>query len=675
MQFLAKSFADMKVSAKVMAGFVVVLLITTAIAATGYTALSTVRSEFEAFSQQVKTVGIAQDLEFEFTDYRRHIQDFALSGDDDSITKATAKRKELEASLTKGISATKHSEERAKFVEIQNDLAEYDKNVDDLVKTERAMQARIKDILDPAGERLRLDIATLVKSTSAEGNTSAVILANAAMEQLMLARLSANKLLARREVAQKQTAELRFADLDLILAQTSKVISSPESRKIFDETVATLKTYRDAFAVSAGESARLHELVAVEMNADVERIAAAAQEIKKSGIEEEEKVSREAAETINTTQLLSITLSVGGLLFGALLAWLIGRAISTPIRSITAVFLELANGNKTVDVPYADRGDEVGENARAAIIFKENLLRIEQMQAESKMAETRAAEQRKAEMHRIADDFQRAVGSIVSIVSTASGQLETAATSLTKTAESTQQLSGMVAAASEQTSANVHGVAAASEQLSSTVTEISRQVQEGSIIANSAVVQAEKTNANVAVLSQSAERIGNVVGLISNIAGQTNLLALNATIEAARAGEAGKGFAVVAQEVKALADQTGKATSEISAQIAGMQTATRDAVGAIQEISKTINRISEITAAIAAAVEQQGATTQEISRNVSEAAKGTSEVASSIIDVSKGAEETGSASSQVLSSARTLSGESRTLKTEVEKFLATVRAA
>lgn len=675
MQFLAKSFADMKVSAKVMAGFVVVLLITTAIAATGYTALSTVRSEFEAFSQQAKTVSIAQDLEFQFGEYRRLVQEFAQTGQEENVTKAGEALKVLEASIARGVSEIKNPERHTMIVEIQKSVSEYASNVAALAKSKLSLQAHINGVLDPLGKQLRLSAESLIKNTSAEGNSSAVILANVAMEQAMLARLATNKTLARHDNEQKQAAEAAFADLDLVFTQLGKVTSSPDSRKLLDNLVATTKSYRETFAVAASESQALDHLVNEEMIKDVTRIARDAEAIKKSGIEEEERIAQETAEIIRSAELYSIILSLGGLLLGALLAWLIGKAISSPIRSITAVFLELANGNKTVDVPYAARGDEVGENARAAIVFKENLLRIDQMQAESKMAEARAAEQRKAEMHRLADDFQRAVGSIVSIVSTASGQLETAATSLTKTAESTQQLSGMVAAASEQTSANVHGVAAASEQLSSTVTEISRQVQEGSIIANSAVVQAEKTNANVAVLSQSAERIGNVVGLISNIAGQTNLLALNATIEAARAGEAGKGFAVVAQEVKALADQTGKATSEISAQIAGMQTATRDAVGAIQEISKTINRISEITAAIAAAVEQQGATTQEISRNVSEAAKGTSEVASSIIDVSKGAEETGSASSQVLSSARTLSGESRTLKTEVEKFLATVRAA
>jgi methyl-accepting chemotaxis protein len=378
---------------------------------------------------------------------------------------------------------------------------------------------------------------------------------------------------------------------------------------------------------------------------------------------------------IGSTERMMLWSAVGGTVFGAFMAWIIGRGISRPIRAIADVLLALANGNKAVDVPYADRGDEVGENARAAQIFKENLLRIEKMEAEQRNVEQRVAEERKMAMRRLADDFQRAVGGIIDAVSSASSQLESAAASLTGTAASTQQLSGAVAAASEETSVNVQGVAAASEQLSSTVTEISRQVQESSAIASSAVQQAGKTNASVNELSQSAERIGDVIGLINTIASQTNLLALNATIEAARAGDAGKGFAVVAQEVKALAAQTAKATSEIGAQIAGMQTATQDAVNAIEEITSTINKMSEISGAIAAAVEEQGATTKEISRNVTEAAKGTSEVASNITEVSRGAGETGSASSQVLSSAKALSSESQHLKTEVEKFLATVRAA
>jgi methyl-accepting chemotaxis protein len=350
-------------------------------------------------------------------------------------------------------------------------------------------------------------------------------------------------------------------------------------------------------------------------------------------------------------------------------------SIARPIRRIGEVLLELAHGNKTVEIPYVGRVDEIGDNARAAQTFKENLIRIEQMEAAQKDLDTAAAAARKADMIKLADEFQAAIGDIVNTVSSASSQLESAAETLTTTADNAQELSGMVAAASEEASTNVGAVAAAAEEMSVSVVEIGRQVHDSSRIAGEAVKQAEKTDARITELSQAASRIGDVVKLITAIAEQTNLLALNATIEAARAGEAGRGFAVVASEVKALAAQTAKATDEITTQIAGMQVATQDSVGAIKEISATIARISEIAHTVASTVEEQGAVTAEIARNVGEAAKGTAQVAEKIIDVNRGASATGSASGQVLASARSLSSESGLLKTEVEKFLNTVRAA
>ena len=260
-------------------------------------------------------------------------------------------------------------------------------------------------------------------------------------------------------------------------------------------------------------------------------------------------------------------------------------------------------------------------------------------------------------------------------MSSASTELEASAKTLTSTAARAQELATTVAAASEEASTNVQSVASATEELSSSVTEISRQVQEFGADGERGGRSGASTTDRVSELSKAATRIGDVVELINTIAGQTNLLALNATIEAARAGEAGRGFAVVASEVKALAEQTAKATDEIGQQISGIQSATRSSVGAIKDISGTIEKLSEISSAIAAAVEEQGAATQEISRNVQQASQGTQQVSSNITEVQRGATETGSASSQVLSSAQLLSSDSNRLKLEVGKFLNTVRAA
>jgi methyl-accepting chemotaxis protein len=394
---------------------------------------------------------------------------------------------------------------------------------------------------------------------------------------------------------------------------------------------------------------------------------------------------------------------IGYSLEGLVALILLGSALFTlmnigrPISRVGDVLLALANGNKAVDIPFADRGDEIGDTARAAKTFKENLVRMEEMEAERRSGEARdvaarktaeereiadkksAAEReeaaRKAAMKKLADEFEAAIGDIIETVSSASTELEASANTLTKTAESTQQLAGTVATASEEASSNVQSVASATEQMTSSISEIGRQVHTSSKIAGEAVKQAEKTDARIGELSKAASRIGDVVKLITAIAEQTNLLALNATIEAARAGEAGKGFAVVAQEVKALAAQTAKATDEIGTQITGMQTATQDSVAAIKEIGGTIAHISEIASTIAAAVEQQGAATREIARNIEQAASGTSRVANNITDVNRGAGETGSASTQVLASAQSLSSESNRLKTAVDSFLSTVRAA
>jgi methyl-accepting chemotaxis protein len=389
----------------------------------------------------------------------------------------------------------------------------------------------------------------------------------------------------------------------------------------------------------------------------------------------------EAAERAGAARDGALTmLALAGLAVVALLGVLGGvtvmlrRRVITPLATLTGAVGDLAAGRRDVTIPTVERADEIGAMAGSLQVFKEALI-AKKAADEAAAVEADAKIQRGQRVDRITGDFEAMIGEIVEIVSQASTELEASAGTLTATAERSEELATTVASASEEASTNVQSVASATEEMASSVNEISRQVQGSARIAGEAVEQAQKTNDRVAELAKAAARIGDVVELINTIAGQTNLLALNATIEAARAGEAGRGFAVVASEVKALAEQTAKATGEISQQISGIQAATQESVGAIKEIGDTIGRMSEIASTIAAAVEEQGAATQEISRNVQQAAHGTQQVSSNIADVQRGASETGSASAQVLTAAKSLSGESDRLKREVGKFLSSVRAA
>jgi methyl-accepting chemotaxis protein len=484
------------------------------------------------------------------------------------------------------------------------------------------------------------------------------------------------------KLAQEKTAKLVSDMIAKSRQAYESMISSAEERALYDEWSRSFTEYKagtEKVMELSRQAAGHYPKEAHDLNSNtVNKIGLKADEVLAKDItlnnDGSAKASSDAADTYASSfMMLAVILGIS-MVAGAAISFFLVQDISSAIGSIIKPMQAIGHGDLAAEVPHRGAKTEIGAMADALQVFKEELIA-------KKAADETAARDAEEKIERarrvdgITRKFEAMIGEIVSTVSSASSQLEASAGTLTSTASRSRELATTVASASEEATSNVQSVASATEELSSSVTEISRQVQESARMAGDAVGQARSTTDRVSELSKAATRIGDVVELINTIAGQTNLLALNATIEAARAGEAGRGFAVVASEVKALAEQTSKATGEIGQQISGIQGATQDSVNAIKEISATIERLSEISSAIAAAVEEQGAATQEISRNVQQAAQGTQQVSANIADVERGATETGSASSQVLSAAKALSGDSSRLKQEVGNFLSSVRAA
>ncbi|WP_027516464.1 methyl-accepting chemotaxis protein [Bradyrhizobium sp. WSM1417] len=484
----------------------------------------------------------------------------------------------------------------------------------------------------------------------------------------------------------KDAAEKRLASLRARIDQTRKVyeplITSAEERSLYGQWSTAWADYlngvQDVMALSRKNVGRFPADANELLQTKVAKMAQAADPLLQKGIEMNnrgaELETKQAADSYAMIFRVLVGIIVLSVVIAIGAAYYLVRDVSRGIASIISPMQSLGEGDLSAEVPHRGEKTEIGSMADALQIFKEALIA-------KKAADEAAARDAEAKIERgrrvdaITRKFEAMIGEVVGTVSSASTELEASASTLTNTAQRGQELATVVAAASEEASTNVQAVASASEELSSSITEISRRVQDSARMAAEAVEQAARTNDRVNALSQAASRIGDVVELINTIAGQTNLLALNATIEAARAGDAGRGFAVVASEVKALAEQTAKATGEIGAQVAGIQGATQESVSAIQEIGGTIERLSEVAAAIAAAVEEQGAATQEISRNVQQASVGTQEVSSNITNVQRGAIETGEASTEVLSAAKSLATDSTRLKVEVAQFLESVRAA
>jgi methyl-accepting chemotaxis protein len=666
------SILNLRIRGRLYGGFAALLLFCAGLAGFAVWQLGELRTQVAALDLQSNNSIRVGEIATNLQAIRRAILRYAFDHDEKSYTEADTRLKKASDLLAEADRTTKSEARRAAYKEIAKDIEELKAKrlaLGDAVNQLVAGRA----LLFTDGDKMAEDVQKFVDAAAKTDSAPGAAFLEA---KVLLVRVANWRMLATRDAKGFATFKTNTEKAQAQIAVLEKTDLPPNLAALLANVKSGVAKYAEAFNKTgpnlvAGDDLYYKAVTPLTVDA-IERLDGVKESIGMAFA----KTTADTEGLISTTVTMQEIVAGAAVLFGLLIAFLIARGIINPLAGLTSGMKELAGGNFGVVLPGLDRKDEVGDMAQAVETFKVKAEEKARDEAEVKIKQDQvAAQQRKKDMIKLADDFESAVGEIIETVSSASTELEASATTLTATAVRSQELTTLVAAASEEASTNVQSVASATEELTSSVNEISRQVQESARMAGEAVDQARKTNDRVGELSKAAARIGDVVELINTIAGQTNLLALNATIEAARAGEAGRGFAVVASEVKALAEQTAKATGEIGQQISGIQAATQESVGAIKEISGTIERLSEISSTIAAAVEEQGAATQEISRNVQQAAQGTHQVSSNITDVQRGASETGSASSQVLSAAQSLSGDSNRLKLEVGKFLNTVRAA
>ena len=660
--------------ARVLFGFAAVIAVFVAGAALTYANLISVSSDVHHFAEVAREAELAASIEARFARLNTHAREFANKGKEPDAEKVRS----IAALIHEDIGALRAMDIEPQLAErvdtIETTLTSYMQEFDHAAELEREFKVLVSQKMTPAGAKLVEDLDAIQADFLAASDLSSAVLTGKAREHVLLLQLHSNTLVGRKDTTIGLKVDEELTKSAAALGKLEDAVVTDREKLLLAEVKTLFEEYRTALREAHADEVEIRTLVEGQMTERAAEIAQNTGSFLEIAGAIEAQIEKDVLGEIRLTEIEVAVVSVASFLLGVGIAIVIGRGISRPVTQLTGVMGRLAEHDLEVDVPGTARKDELGRMAEAVLYFKQKMVENDALAAEQRAEQVRR-EARTKRLDELTAAFEGSVHGMLQTVSSATTELDAAAHSMSGIAENTMSRSITVTSASDEASANVQTVASATEELAASIVEINGQVSRAKEIAKDAADRAQATDRTVKNLETAAQEVGDILDLIRDIADQTNLLALNATIEAARAGEAGKGFAVVASEVKTLAQQTGKATVDITDKIALIQQESNRAADAIRHISQTVVHLDEISAVVAVAMEEQSSATQEIGRSVQEAAQGTQGVAENIVALKTGAQETSSAALQVRAASDDVNRQSESLRSQINRFLSDVKAA